>query len=225
MKKLMVHIDSEEDYEAIDELRSMVNGRFSDNIRFPKLFRDRILIDKLNKLKENVQSVYQRICTLSLQIKKKAKELNIDYRLLEKRKHPLVWLILGIPGMLVTIPLFLYGSIFNLIFIYLPDLKIRRMKDKQFLSSFRYGISLAIALIVLPSLLILSLALISPWWLALLVFVTFPLAGLFAWNYILVFKRITGGFRIWKYKRKKREEYFDLKKCHEELLTLIASLT
>jgi 1-acyl-sn-glycerol-3-phosphate acyltransferase len=225
MKKLMVHIDSEEDYEAIDELRSMVNGRFSDNIRFPKLFRDRILIDKLNKLKENVQSVYQRICSLSLQIKKKATELNIDYRLLEKRKHPLVWLILGIMGILVTIPLFLYGSIFNLIFIYLPDLKIRRMKDQQFLSSFRYGISLAIALIVLPSLLILSLVLISPWWLALLVFVTFPLAGLFAWNYVLVSKRITGGFRIWKYRREKREEYFDLKKCYEELLTLIASQT
>jgi 1-acyl-sn-glycerol-3-phosphate acyltransferase len=225
MKKLMVHIDSEEDYEAIDELRSMVNGRFSDNIRFPKLFRDRILIDKLNKLKENVQSVYQRICALSLQIKKKAEELNIDYRLLEKRKHPLVWLILGIPGMLVTVPLFLYGSIFNLIFIYLPDLKIRRMKDKQFLSSFRYGISLAIALIVMPTLLILSLVLISPWWLALLVFVTFPLAGLFAWNYILVFKRIIGGFRIWKYKREKRKEYDDLKKSHDELLTLIASLT
>ena len=47
----MVHIESEEDYEAIDELRSMINGRFSDDIKFPKLFRDRILINKLNQLK------------------------------------------------------------------------------------------------------------------------------------------------------------------------------
>ena len=51
MKSNMVHIDSEEDYEAIDELRSMINGRFSDDIRFPKLFRDRILINKMNLLK------------------------------------------------------------------------------------------------------------------------------------------------------------------------------
>src|SRR5674476_1213340 len=38
MKGIMVHIE-EDDYEAIDELRSMINGRFSDDIRFPKLFR------------------------------------------------------------------------------------------------------------------------------------------------------------------------------------------
>ena len=53
MKNNMVHIESEEDYEAIDELRSMINGRFSDDIRFPKLFRDRILINKLNLLKSS----------------------------------------------------------------------------------------------------------------------------------------------------------------------------
>ena len=46
MKGIMVHIESEEDYEAIDELRGMINGRFSDDIRFPKLFRDRILVNK-----------------------------------------------------------------------------------------------------------------------------------------------------------------------------------
>ena len=50
MKGIMVHIESEEDYEAIDELRSMINGRFSDDIRFPKLFRDRILVNKMNFL-------------------------------------------------------------------------------------------------------------------------------------------------------------------------------
>ncbi|MBN2863733.1 MAG: 1-acyl-sn-glycerol-3-phosphate acyltransferase, partial [Bacteroidales bacterium] len=50
MQKVMVHIESEEDYEAIDELRSLINGPYSDDIKFPKLFRDRILIKKLNNL-------------------------------------------------------------------------------------------------------------------------------------------------------------------------------
>ena len=36
MKRIMVHIESEEDYEAIDELRSMINGRFSDDIKVTK---------------------------------------------------------------------------------------------------------------------------------------------------------------------------------------------
>ena len=39
MKKVMVHIESEDDYEAIDELRSIINGRYSDDIKFPKLLQ------------------------------------------------------------------------------------------------------------------------------------------------------------------------------------------
>ena len=77
MKGIMVHIESEQDYEAIDELRGMINGRFSDDIRFPKLFRDRILVNKLNLLKTSDRSLYDRICSLSIRVQKKSKELKI----------------------------------------------------------------------------------------------------------------------------------------------------
>ena len=107
MKGIMVHIESEEDYEAIDELRSMINGRFSDDIRFPKLLRDRILINKVNLLKSSDPSLYKRICSLSIMVKEKAKELNTDYRLLEKKKHPIGWLIAGMVGIILTFPLFI----------------------------------------------------------------------------------------------------------------------
>src|SRR5664279_3125535 len=50
MKNNMVHIESEEDYEAIDELRTLINGKYSDDIRLPKFFRDRELISKINLL-------------------------------------------------------------------------------------------------------------------------------------------------------------------------------
>ena len=60
MKKNMIHIESEEDYEAIDELRSMINGKFSDDIKNPKIFRDRILISKLNQLKTSNPDTLQK---------------------------------------------------------------------------------------------------------------------------------------------------------------------
>ena len=47
----MVHIESEEDYEAMDELRDMINGRYCDDVKFPKILRDRSLIEKINLLK------------------------------------------------------------------------------------------------------------------------------------------------------------------------------
>jgi 1-acyl-sn-glycerol-3-phosphate acyltransferase len=223
MKGIMVHIE-EDDYEAIDELRSMINGRFSDDIRFPKLFRDRILVNKMNKLRTSDPSLYTRICSLSLSIKKKAKELGTDYRLLEKKKHPLGWLIAGMVGIVITFPLFIYGNIFNLTFLEIPNLQIRKIKDPQFHSSIRYGISLALAFIFLPLYLIISLFIFSSWWLGLLLFLTLPASGLFAWNYYLQYRRIKGGFRIRKMISQKNKEFALLRQNHSELVKLIATL-
>src|ERR1035437_2407264 len=207
MKSIMVHIESEEDYEAIDELRGMINGRFSDDIRFSKLSRDRILVNKMNLLKSSEPSLYERICSLRLNIQNTAKELKTDYRLLEKRKHPLGWLLAGMISIIITFPLFIYGNIFNLTFLEIPNLQIRKIKDPQFHSSIRYGISLVLAFVFLPLYLIISLFIFSSWWLGLLIFLTLPISGLFAWNYYLQFHRIIGGFRVRKFIRKKNNDF------------------
>lgn len=223
MKLIIVHIDSEEDYEAIDELRNLVNGQYSDDVHNPKLFRDRILIDKLNRLKNDDLTLYRKICALSLKVKQKAKELKTDYMLLRKKKHQLGLLFAGMAGIIFTFPLFLYGNIFDLTFLGIPNLQIPKIRDIQFHSSIRYGISLCLALVFLPVFLIVCLIVFSPWWLALLIFVSLPLSGLFAVNYSLEFRRIIGGFRIRKYLKNNNTEYITLKKDHDELLNLIAS--
>lgn len=224
IKKLMVHIESEEDYEAIDELRSLINGRYSDDIRFPKLFRDRVLIDKLNHLRDKDIDLYRKICATTLEIKKKAKELYLDYHLLRKNKHSLFWMICGISVLLVSLPLFIYGNIFNFTFLGIPNLQIRKIKDIQFHGSIKYGMSLALALILTPIFLLLSFIIFSPWWLSILIFMTLPLSGLFAWNYYLFFRRIKGGFRIRKYVSEKNDIYRTLKEKYTELFNLIQSL-
>ena len=224
MKSNMVHIASEEDYEAIDELRGMINGKHGDDIRFPKFLRDKFLIDGLNQLKSTNQSVYKRICDLSLQIKKKTRDLNIDYRLLEKKKHRLIWLVSGMFGLILTFPLFIFGNIFNLTFLEIPNLQIRKIKDPQFHSSVKYGISLAMAFIFLPVYLVLSLVIIAPWWLGILIFLSLPLSALFAWDYYLLFKRIIGGFKARNYIMKKNIQFVTLLKNHEELVKLVADL-
>jgi 1-acyl-sn-glycerol-3-phosphate acyltransferase len=224
MKNNMVHIDSEEDYEAIDELRTMINAKYSDDIKNPKIFRDRLLISKMNLLKTSDQSVYKRICELSLSVKQKAKEFRTDYRLLEKKKHPLGWLIAGMLGIIISFPLFIYGNIFNLTFLEIPNLQIRKIKDPQFHSSVRYALSLILAFVFLPVYLILSLFIFSSWWVGLLIFFTLPLSGLFAWNYYLEFKRIIGGFRIRNLIKQNDKEFETLRKNHTELVNLVAGL-
>ncbi len=224
MKRLIVHIDSEEDYEAIDELRTLVNGQYCDDIKFPKLFRDRVLIERLNKIKTADLPLFQKICTLSLEVKNKTRELNTEYRLLVKKKHALGWLIAGIAGIIVTFPLFIGGTIFTLTFLGIPRLQIRKTKDIQFHSSIRYGISLILAIVLLPLYFILLLIFVSPWWLAILILIAIPLTGLFAWNYAHVFRRIIGGFRIRKYLKAMNPEYIGLKRNYDELMSLIECL-
>jgi 1-acyl-sn-glycerol-3-phosphate acyltransferase len=224
IKKVMVHIESEDDYEAIDELRSIINGRYSDNIKLPKLFRDRNLIDKMNHLKVSDPQNYKKICYLCLQVKKKAEDLNITYRLLQKKKHPMGWLIAGLAGLFLTIPVWLFGNIFTLTFLSLPELQIRKTKDLQFHSTIRFGISLALAFLFLPVYLIISLIIFSPWWLAVLIFLTIPVSGIFAWNYNILFRRIIGGFRLRKYIREGNPDYSDLRSNYNELIQLVSAL-
>ena len=224
MQKLMVHIDSDEDYEALDELRGLINGRFSDDITFPKLFRDRMLINKLNRLRTSSEEVYRKICSLTLQIKQKAREMKTEYRLLEKKKHTLAGMTGGIAALLISFPLFLYGLAFSFIFYEIPNLTLKKVKDEQFHSSVKYTLSLLLALLLMPLYLILSFICISPWWLAIMVFLSIPLTGLFAWNYYLLSRRISGGLRIRKYIRKKNLAYLRLKENYEELIMLISKL-
>lgn len=224
MKRLMVHIDSVEDYEAVDELRTIINGKYSDDIRNPKLFRDRQLIDKLNSLKLSDPEKYNKICSLSLQVKNKTKDLRLSYRLLEMKKHPFGWLLAGIATLLATFPLWLFGNIFTLTFLSIPDIQVRRIKDLQFHSTMRFGISFVLALILLPVYLIICLLLFSPWWLAILVFLTIPVAGIFAWNYNLLFHRIMGGFRIRKLIKQHNRNYFMLKENYDNLASIVGSL-
>ncbi len=224
MKNIMVHIESKDDYEAIDELRSIVNGRFSDDIKKPKILRDRELIDKLNAIQSTDNNLYNKICSLSLLVREKTKRLNTSYKLLDKKKHTSGWLIAGMAGLLVTFPLFLFGNIFNLTFLGLPEFKIRQIKDKQFHSSVRYGLSLLLAFILLPIFLAVCLLVFARWWIALAIFLLIPVTGLFAWNYYLLFRRITGGFRLRKLIRKGDAGYLDLRKNYDELLSLTRSL-
>jgi len=224
MQKIMVHIESVDDYEAINELRGIVNGKYSDNISTPKLFRDRILINKLNKLKNTSEDLYMKICRLSLRIKEKADILGIEYSLLEKKKHSFSGMTGWIFTLIVTLPVFIYGLIFNYIFYFVPNLVLKKIMDVQFHSSVKYAISLALALIFMPLYLVLSLLIFSPWWKAIVIFLTIPVSGLMAWSYLILLRRVKGGLRIRKLIRQKDQDYSDLRGDYEELMSLISQI-
>jgi hypothetical protein len=182
------------------------------------------LIEKLNKLKVSNSAAYEKICSLSLKVKGSASELNTNYRLLEKKKHSLGWLLAGIVSLIPGFPIFLYGNIFNLTFVELPLMQSRKIKDPQFRSSINYALSIILAFIFVPLYLFLSLFLFPTWWIGLLIFFTVPVSWLIGWNYRLYFHRLIGGFRVRNYIKGNNIKFAQLKKDHAELLNMVAVL-
>ncbi|HUW91572.1 MAG TPA: 1-acyl-sn-glycerol-3-phosphate acyltransferase [Bacteroidales bacterium] len=217
LKKVMVHIEADEDYEAIDELRSIINGKYSDSIRYPKLFRDNRLISKVNALRGNNPEEYRKVRDESLAVRDLAAGLKLTYRHLGKKKHPLGWLIAASLFLLVSLPVFLAGALLNIIIFQVPAIQALKMKDKAFISTARYGITLGLSFIIVPLYLVLAFVFIEPWWLAVAAFLAVPVSGLLAWNWLLLFRRTVGGFRIWNFKRKKNRRYTELQNTFNNL--------
>ena len=126
--------------------------------------------------------------------------------------------------MILTFPVWVFGNIFTLTFLNIPDLQIRKIKDPQFHATIRYVLSLALAFIFLPVYLIVLLLIFTPWWLALIYFSFIPLSGLFSWNYNLIYQRILGGFRIRKFSRNKNPDFITLKDNHARLKQLVTEM-
>jgi len=224
MKKVMVHIDNEQDYEAINELRSIINEKYSDSIRYPKLFRDQRLVARINELQASDPETYSDICTDTLAVRDMATKLRLTYRHLRKKRHPIGWLMLSSVFLVLTLPLFLLGAALNILIFRISYLQAIKSKDPAFISTARYGFFLGFSFIFGPLYLALALIFIKPWWIALLVFLMIPVAGILAWNWFLLFRRTLGGFRIWNLNRTKDEVFIRLRDTYNRLVKRVAAL-
>jgi hypothetical protein len=67
-----------------------------------------------------------------------------------KKQTSLGWLILGVIGLIATLPLFIYGTIFTLFFLGIPNSQIHKIRTDSSIRQSGYGISLGLALVFIP---------------------------------------------------------------------------
>lgn len=218
MKELMIHIESEEDYEAIDELREVVNGKYSSDKKNPKIYRDKELIRKVEETEKKDPQLYLGICNKSLKIKNIARSLNIGYYHLDKPKPKYIAHVMATLGLIFLAPVALYGFITNLVFYRIPNMALKNIKDEQFWSSIRFGISLAMAIVFVPIYIVLAFLFLPSWWIALLVLLSILPAGWLSWNYFIIWKKLREGVRVRKYINRKNPEYKILSNLYDDLL-------
>ena len=224
LKKYMVHIESYDDYEALDELREIVNGRYSTDENEPKVRRDKKLISSMEALQDENPGLYRSICKRSLAIKNLAEKLNVGYYHLNRSKPRFILHILAVAGLVALAPLFVAGWILNYIFYRIPKLPLKNIKDKMFHGSIRYVISLLLGLIFLPVYAVIAFIFIPAWWLALIAVLLIIPAGIFAWNYTLMWQKLFERIRVRKYINRKNKEYRLLREEYSALLNDISKI-
>ncbi|MEA1887899.1 MAG: 1-acyl-sn-glycerol-3-phosphate acyltransferase [Bacteroidota bacterium] len=224
LKKYMVHIESEEDYKALNELREIVNGKYSTRTRYPKVTRDKQLIRQMELLQKKNTALYKKICKRTIKIRDLAEKLNVGYYHLNRKKPRLVFQALAITGLIALSPFFIAGWILNYIFYKIPKLPLKSIKDTMFHGSIRYAISLVLGIIFLPVYAVIAFLLIPQWWLALIVILLIIPAGIFAWNYVLMWQKLLERIRVRKYVNRNNKEYRQLKEEYSCLLDDISKL-
>jgi len=218
LKDVIVHIETEDDYEAINELREIVNGRYNPDTLQPKVVRDKVLIREMEIAVENDNELYREICNKSLKIKNISQSLNIAYYHLNRKNAGLIVQTLCSLGLFLLAPLALFGYITNFVFHRIPYLALKNIKDEQFLSTVRFVVSLVLAIIFIPAYIILAFVFIPDWWLALIILLGILPSGWLAWNYFLIWKKLREGVRVRKYTNRKNPEYKILRNIYRDLL-------
>lgn len=218
IKNVMIHIESEEDYEAINELREIVNGRYCGDRINPKIWRDKELISRLERSAVKNPDLYRSICDKSLKIKHIAENLNLGYYHLNRAKPPLLWHMIATFGLIVLSPVALLGFITNIFFYRIPNLALKSIKDVQFLSSVRFAVSLVLGIVIIPVYAVLAFIFIPSWWLALLALLLIFPSGLLAWNYFLIWKKLREAVRVRKYFNRKNPEFRIMLNLHKDLI-------
>jgi len=217
LKELMVHIETVDDYEAINELREIVNGKYNRDTIQPKIVRDKQLIRDMEVAEENDNDLYREICNKSLKIKNISESLNIGYYHLDRKNSGFLAHVLSNLGLILLAPVALFGFITNFVFYRVPNLALKNIKDVQFLSTVRFVVSLVLALLFIPIYTVLAFIFIPPMWLALLVLLYILPSGWLAWNYFIIWKQLREGVRVRKHKNRKNPEYKILINLYRDL--------
>ncbi len=223
MKKQMVHISDDEHYDLINDLRVLFLPEIAEVFRLDprrpadKMRTYQLFVARLEKYLQTNPDGARKIAGDWSDYKELLKALNLRNWVLRKKTMTFPGILWRALAFLITLPLFLYGFLANII----PDrLTVRladKVEDKVFVSSFK----LVLSFILFP-LFHLLLTLIAAFFLkdllcTLLFLISLPLSGALAFRYFILFKKFRGRLRYSLLLRKKDARVMRLRELHTKL--------
>ena len=221
MRPLILDIRSEKYYDFYDRIRKYndflpknIKSETKDHLNIEFLQQQK-LVAILEKAEEKNSSQFQNIHTKFKDFETLVEKCKIQgFGKIKPSSVPL--LLLKTLAIIVFAPVSLYGFINNALPYYVPVLITKKLKDKQFVSSFKFVLSLLLfpAFYIIQTLIVL----LCSWDLkiAVVYLVSLPLSGKIALNHISCLKNISFS---WKIIFKERSNLFkEIKRLKAEIV-------
>lgn len=149
MKAEMIQIDDEAYYDEFEMLREMFTSAYIKAKKLPKHINSQFEVDKkmiaaVDKLKTNSPEHFQNMMDEVKSYSKLKSETGLSSNSIQAKGIKLWSLLIKIPLLLITLPLFVYGFVNNIIPIAVTKKASNKIKDVQFTSSIRLVVGMFI---------------------------------------------------------------------------------
>ncbi len=225
---LTMQIPGDQDYSVYEEMRLVLGCEhakmnfFSKNPALQRFYSDQDLMVKLEGLEVNRRDLFEQVKTNTADYLAKLKLAGAtDKQYSQAVNTPLAWQLVHFLGAILTLPLFVFGFLFNVLPYSVPRIILtRKVKDPAFLSTFVF----VAGLVLYPLVYLVESGII---WLgsgsiavAMACFVAMPLAGKIAFQLLQFYQSSLVGLRL-KIFQKRR--FRSILKLRTELLQTMTS--
>lgn len=147
MKAEMIQIDDEAFYEEYEILREIITTAYLKEKKLPKNRNSQFEFDKkmiaaVDKHKSDNNSQFQTLMADVKVYSNLVKESGLNLKSVQTTALKLWSLLIKLPLLLVTLPLFIYGFVNNIIPIGGAYMLSKKIKDPQFISSIRFVVGM-----------------------------------------------------------------------------------
>lgn len=223
IEPLTLNIKSKENYESFELIRAIYGNAFAKKTEREKGFvqrfqSDQQLVKKLDELETINKEKTDEICSAAKRFDTKVRKYGLRPWLVENPENNFRKLGFNKLLLLITLPVFVFGFLFNAIpFIAIDTIVRKKIKDFAFWSSF----SLVLGFTLFPIVYLLELWVVSAWlplwWHKLLFFVSLPFAGKLAFRWYILLLKTIGRGRLFILKAFRKQQWQSLKIQQEQL--------
>lgn len=228
IKKLMIHIETDEYYETYMGMRKVFNKTMRKTLNIPgrrlydKFKADKVMIQKLDETLESEPDKIKELDKTFKDYSEKRDKLKLRDWVFSKKRYSILINIINLILCVAASPMLLLGIFNNWPHFFLPPKFAKSIKDPQFVSTAKWGIGSGFLMVYYLIIGIPALIFLPIWWSKILYLVLMPLSGVFALLIRKIF--IKSLARIRYTLNVKKGEYKKAKELHDSLVSQMKTI-